>query len=169
MAQLTLPERHQFLLKRAPTRDQLDLYEAFPAKRGYMSVQGLSLEQEQRAFEAVFVAAISQTFVPPETVVPSVFILVPPRFERWAAKSLRNIAEEIFKGFKQEAKVNPRHAVLKAERIGQLYKHLHLGSHLTSQTVQPDHWVAYGFERTAEAPSWVMDALIPVYPFLRDD
>ena len=113
--------------------------------------------------------ALSQTFVESGANVPNVYLFVPPRLEGWATKQLRRIAVDVFAVCKAQMRGNPTHAATKAKHLGSLFKHVLVGSRMTGGTTAPDHWVAYGFEEGADVPKWLTDALLPVYPFLRDD
>ncbi len=161
--------RHQQLLNCEPTFYHLELYEAAPKKRGFTAAIGMTPEQEAKLFEAVFVLALEQTFVPSDHKMPNVYLFVPPSLEGWAAQQLKNIAARMFDICKHQAKVNREYGVAKAKLIANAYRHVLLGSRLNVATTPPDHWVAFGFEREQDLPDWVLPTLIPLSPILRDD
>lgn len=164
-----LTTRHVQLLNRPPTPDQLELYGEAPAKRGFTTPHGLTDEQESRLFEAVFVLALNQTLVQAGEKMPKVYLFVPPNMESWAGQQLRNIAVKMFDICKAQTRENREAGIAKAKLIGEAYRHVLLGSRLTAATTPPDHWAAFGFASGPEVPDWVMPALIPLYPFFRDD
>jgi len=164
-----LATRHAQLLNQPPTPDQLELYAEVPAKRGFTSPHGLTDAQESRLFEAVFVLALNQTFVRVGEKMPNVYLFVPPNMESWAAQQLRGIAVKMFDICKSQTRENRQAGVAKAKLIGEAYRHVLLGSRVAVGTTPPDHWAAFGFASGPDVPDWIMSALIPLSPFLRDD
>lgn len=162
---------HRQLLNREPTPAQMGLYTEAPEKRGFTSAVGLTVEQEAEMFEAVFVLGLNGTATANAVhPIPDVYLFVPPSIEGWANQQLRRIAVEIFGICKQQMRVNPEHAKVKAQHLGELFRHLLVGSRLTPTTTVPDLWVGYGFDSGDKvAPNWLLSGLIAVYPFLRDD
>lgn len=169
MTKEKLTTRHAQLLNRPPTTDQLELYAEAPVKRGFTSPHGLTDEQEARLFEAVFVLALNQTFVRVGEKMPNVYLFVPPNMESWAAQQLRTIAVKMFDICKAQTRENRGAGIAKAKLIGEAYRHVLLGSRVSAATTPPDHWAAFGFASGPDVPEWVMSALIPLSPFLRDD
>lgn len=162
---------HRQLLNRVPTPTQMSLYTEAPEKHGFTSAHGLTVEQEREMFEAVFVLGLSRTATANAVhPIPTVYLLVPPSIEAWANQQLRRIAVEIFAICKLQMGVNPEHAKIKAKHLGELFRHVLVGSRLSSTTTEPDLWVGYGFDSNDSGlPNWVGSKLVAVYPFLRDD
>lgn len=159
-----LLSRHRLLLAREPTGEQLNLYRAYPEKVGFMAPDGLTATQEEMLFEAVFVAAFGQTFRDHAAhTSPTVYLFVPPALSEWTRKSIDRITRTIF-GVCREQK-----AVEKARHLGELLGHVYVGSHVTSTTIMPDHWGAYGYREPDGAPKWLTERLMVLPSFLRED
>jgi len=164
-----LVTRHLQLFNRQPTPAQLELYEAAPQKRGYSDTQVLTADKEAELFEAVLVLALSFTF---QSISSNVYLFVPGRTEKWATQQLGEVARKMFDVCKQQTRINREAGIQKAKLLGECFHRLMVGSKISSDTVPPDHWVAFGFESSADkntVPEWLMTALVPLYPFQRDD
>lgn len=160
----TLITRHRSLLGKDPTFEQLALYEAVPKKRGFASARALTETQEAELFEAVFVLALSQTFVEGTGGTPNnVYLFVPPGLERWTTQQIQRLAGEMFAICKRVK------SVALAKHLGVLFRHLMVGSKIASSTQAPDRWAAFGYDPNGPQPKWLTDGLLPVYAFLRDD
>ena len=155
---------HKFLLGPEPTVEQMALYEAAPLKRGFAWPRWLTERQKEMLFEAVLMFALTQTAQ--ERGEPSphrVYLFVPAELEGWATEHIRRSATVVFGRCKKAQNVDL------ARLLGAMFKGLLLGGRLTPATQKPDRWAAFGFEAEDAVPRWLTEALLPVYPFDRDD
>lgn len=159
-----LVERHKKLLYREPTPEQLSLYGAAPQKRGFASTRFLTPEQAASLFEAVFVYALSQTFVAKDNEEPNaVYLFIDPALENWVIGQVQAVVRHIFSLCKQQ-----ENGVRKARHLGQLIKKVMVGSRLPAGSPPPDHWAVFGIDPNPKLPIWLRDAIIPVYPTDRE-
>ncbi len=152
------------MMGRPPTPEQQSLYDAVPTKRGFAWPRGYTEKQRNELFEAVLLFALAQTAQENGDAKPhSVYLFVPSGVEEWATQQIRRVASDLF-GFCKKH----QHVKL-ARHLGDQFKAILLGSRLTLATPKPDRWAVYGFEADEDLPKWLVEGLVPVYPFNRDD
>lgn len=144
-----LHKSHGAFLGVEPTKKQLQVYDAFPAKRGVFIT---SLDTE--LFEATAIMGLVQTFAKKTQPDPfRVYFFVPSVHEKWAIAHLRTLAEAIF------ARLKERKASTQAQAMGRAFHSVLLGCRVLNFDTAPDRWVAYGFAESDSMPDWMRPCL----------
>ncbi len=145
-----LQKYHTQLIGKAPTKEHLTLYEAFPDYKGFSD-----REVNLARFEAVIVLCLSQAFNEPGQDKPNkTYLFVPANQEKWAMAQLKILAQRLF------ARCKEHKAKGTALYLGEVFRSLMLGSRAVLLVNDPGRWAAYGFDRKDPAPNWMRDKLL---------
>jgi hypothetical protein len=139
---------HQTLLGGDPTPEQINLYES--------EARGFSNDQKDEAkFIATFVLGLYQTRDWEASTFRKVQFAVTRVIDPWVIAKINWIVKVIAE--KRAGQNLPKSS---NRMIVDAISHLEIGSRVHTIAVEPPHWVAYGFTKEIEAPSWLKKKLL---------
>lgn len=147
---------HENCFGTPPTPEHCQLYDAYPASRGY-SDRKLNRER----FRAAFVLALYQTIVFGQKKTAKSYLIIPRAHDAWVTKEMRSLIQEIFDQIKV-VRASGKDVRGITDYITGCIKSLLIG-HLAFQlSGEPEHWSVFGISSKDPVPEWIPDRLLHV-------
>jgi hypothetical protein len=132
---------HKMLFGEEPTEKQLTVYNNFPMYRGIFSDY-----PDEELFKAVFLMGLAGTFKTEAEPAQVAHLFLPIKYHAWAKEQFAKFARQILIRVHQSKATEGQMSHVKG-----LFNRLVFGSNF--DTSEPQHWVAFGFEKTSKIPT----------------